>query len=128
MTFQETYVSDNILSLVNAQFQAQHSVWSRYCGIASFSPSFVFSTDLTPENDRSILTKITHPHNAFAPFYVLVIYAPVSSGQHGSQFFDQLFDLLHPPTLGTNLNHLVITGDFNYSYQRPHLSSQISLQ
>ncbi|EIE78298.1 hypothetical protein RO3G_03002 [Rhizopus delemar RA 99-880] len=128
MTFQETHVSDNILSLINTQFQAQHSLWSRHCGIVSFSPSFVFSTNLTPENDRTILTKVTHPHNAFAPFYVLVIYAPATSGQHRSQFFDQLFDLLHSPTLDINLDRLVITGDFNYSYQRPHLSSQTSLQ
>ncbi|KAG1517152.1 hypothetical protein G6F46_005989 [Rhizopus delemar] len=77
---------------------------------------------------RTILTKVTHPHNAFAPFYVLVIYAPATTGQHRSQFFDQLFDLLHSPTLDINLDRLVITGDFNYSYQRPHLSSQTSLQ
>ncbi|KAG1048106.1 hypothetical protein G6F43_009480 [Rhizopus delemar] len=80
------------------------SLWSRHCGIISFSPSFVFSTDLTPENDRAILTKITHPHNAFAPFYVLVIYAPATSDQHRSQFFDQLFDPLHSLTLDINLN------------------------
>ncbi|KAG1037102.1 hypothetical protein G6F43_012930 [Rhizopus delemar] len=126
--FQETHASDNILSLINTQFQAQHSLWSRHCGIVSFSPSFVFSTNLTPENERTMLTKATHPHNVFAPFYVLVIYAPATSGQHRSQFFDQLFDLLHSPTLDINLDRLVITGDFNYSYQRPHLSSQTSLQ
>ncbi|KAG0806282.1 hypothetical protein G6F17_011128 [Rhizopus arrhizus] len=62
------------------------------------------------------------------PFYVLVIYAPDTSGQHRSQFFDQLFDLLHSPTLDINFDRLVITGDFNYSYQRSHLSSQTSLQ
>ncbi|KAG1165294.1 hypothetical protein G6F36_013427 [Rhizopus arrhizus] len=80
------------------------TLWSRHCGIISFSPSFVFSTDLTPENDRAILTKITHPHNAFAPFYVLVIYTPVTSDQHRSQSFDQLFDPLHSLTLDINLN------------------------
>ncbi|KAG1139313.1 hypothetical protein G6F37_009854 [Rhizopus arrhizus] len=71
---------------------------------------------------------VTHPHNAFDPFYVLVIYAPATSGQHPSQFFDQLFDFLHPPTLDINLDRLVITGDFNYSYHHPHMSSQTSLQ
>ncbi|KAG0809084.1 hypothetical protein G6F20_009055 [Rhizopus arrhizus] len=109
MTFQETHVSDNILSLVNAQFQAQHSLWSRHCGIVSFSPSFVFSTNLTPENDRTLLTKVTHPHNAFVPFYVLVVYAPATSDQHRSQFFNQLFDVLHPPNLDINLNRLMIS-------------------
>ncbi|KAG1046594.1 hypothetical protein G6F43_010926 [Rhizopus delemar] len=128
MTFQETHVSDNILSLINAQLQAQHSLWSRHCGIVSLSPSFVFSTDLTPENDRIILTNVTYPHNTFAPFYVLVVYAPATSGQRRSQLFDQLFDLLHSPTLDINLDRLVITGDFNYSYKCPHLSSQTSLQ
>lgn len=128
MTFQETHVSDDMVSFVNTQFQAHHSLWTRHCDIVSFSSSFVFSSDLIPANDRAILTKVTHPCNAFAPFYVLGIYAPSTSGLQRRQFFDHVFDLIHTQSLNFNLDRLVIAGDFNYSYQRPHLSSQTSLQ
>ncbi|KAG0768208.1 hypothetical protein G6F62_013617 [Rhizopus arrhizus] len=86
MTFQETHVSDNILSLINTQFQAQHSLWSRHYGIVSFSPSFVFSTNLAPENDRTILTKVTHPHNAFAlsMFLLYMLQTPLVNTVHSS--------------------------------------------
>src|SRR6478609_1422661 len=57
MTFQETHVSDNTLSIIDTQFQARCSMWTRHCGIVSFSPSFIFSDNLAPEHDRVILTK-----------------------------------------------------------------------
>ncbi|KAG1058193.1 hypothetical protein G6F43_000017 [Rhizopus delemar] len=109
MTFQETHVS------------RIYSLWSKHNSRLN-TPYGLDIVILT------ILTNVTYTHNAFAPFYVLVIYAPATSGQHRSQFFDQIFDLLHSPTLNINLDRLFITGDFNYSYQRPHLSSQTSLQ
>ncbi|KAG1042538.1 hypothetical protein G6F43_011881 [Rhizopus delemar] len=83
---------------------------------------------MAPDNDRVILTKVTHPYNAFEPFFVLVLYAPANSGQQRQQFFDQVLNILHSPALGISLDRLFITGDFNYSYLRPHLSSQTSLQ
>ncbi|KAG0868322.1 hypothetical protein G6F15_012199 [Rhizopus arrhizus] len=128
MTFQETHVSDNTLSIIDTQFQARYSLWTRHCGIVSFSPSFIFSDNLVPENDRIILTKVKHPYNAFEPFWLLVLYAPATSGQQRQQFFDNVLELLHNQDLDINLDRLFITGDFNYSYLRPHLSSQTSLQ
>ena len=128
MTFQETHVSDNTLSIIDTQFQARYSLWTRHCGIVSFSPSFIFSDNLVPENDRIILTKVNHPYNAFEPFWLLVLYAPATSGQQRQQFFDNVLELLHNQDLDINLDRLFITGDFNYSYLRPHLSSQTSLQ
>jgi exonuclease III len=68
MTLQETHVSDNTLSIINTQFQARYSMWTRHCGIVSFSPSFILSDNLVPENDRIILTKVKHSYNAFASF------------------------------------------------------------
>ncbi|KAG0931705.1 hypothetical protein G6F32_011601 [Rhizopus arrhizus] len=128
MTFQETHVSDNTLSIINTQFQARYSMWTRHCGIVSFNPSFIFSDNLVPENDRIILTKVKHPYNAFEPFWLLVLYAPATSCQQRQQFFDHVLGLLHNKDLDINLDRLFITGGFNYSYLRPHLSSQTSLQ
>ncbi|KAG1144297.1 hypothetical protein G6F37_006375 [Rhizopus arrhizus] len=53
---------------------------------------------------------------------------PAASGQQRQQFFDHVLDLLHNQVLDINLDRLFITRDFNYSYSRPHLPSQISLQ
>lgn len=128
MTFQETHVSDTTLFTINTQFQAHCSLWTRHCGIVSSNPSFIISANMAPDNDRVILTKVTHPYNAFEPFFVLVLYAPANSGQQRQQFFDQVLNILHSPALGISLDRLFITGDFNYSYLRPHLSSQTSLQ
>ncbi|KAG0780713.1 hypothetical protein G6F57_013030 [Rhizopus arrhizus] len=58
MTFQETHVSDNTLSIINTQFQARYSLWTRHCGIVSFSPSFIFSDNLAPEHDRAFRTQV----------------------------------------------------------------------
>ena len=83
---------------------------------------------MIPEHDRMILTKDTHPSLAFAPFFILVLYAPASSGRQRQQFFDQVFELLHAQDLDINFGRLLITGGFNYSYARSYLSSQTSLQ
>ncbi|KAG1455886.1 hypothetical protein G6F46_011585 [Rhizopus delemar] len=128
MTFQETHVSDNTLSIINTQFQARYSLWIRRCGIVSFSPSFIFSDNLAPKNDRMIFTKVKHPYNAFVTFWLLVLYVPATSGRQRQQFFDQVLHLLHNQDLDINFDRLFITGDFNYSYLRPKLSSQTSIQ
>jgi hypothetical protein len=128
MTFQEIHVSDITLSIINTQFQARYSMWTRHCDIVSFNPSFIFSDNLVPENDRIILTKVKHPYNAFEPFWLLVLYAPATSGLQRQQFFDHVLGLLYNQDLDVNLDRLFITGDSNYSYLRPHLSSQTSLQ
>ncbi|KAG1037559.1 hypothetical protein G6F43_012832 [Rhizopus delemar] len=128
MTFQETHISDTTRSFINTQFQARRSIWTYHCGIVSFSPSFILSDNMILEHDRIILTKVTHPNHSFAPFFILVLYAPASSGRQRQQFFDQVFELLHAQDLDINFDRLLITGDFNYSYARSSLSSQTSLQ
>ncbi|KAG1522711.1 hypothetical protein G6F52_005627 [Rhizopus delemar] len=127
MTFQETHISDTTRSFINTQFQARYSM-TYHCGIVSFNPSFILSDNMMPEHDRMILTKVTHSSHAFAPFFILVLYAPASSGRQRQQFFDQVFELLHAQDLDINFDRLLITGDFNYSYARSSLSSQTSLQ
>ncbi|KAG1049317.1 hypothetical protein G6F43_008350 [Rhizopus delemar] len=128
MTLQETHIPDTTRSLTNTRFQARHSIWTYHCGIVSFNPSFILSDNMIPEHDRMILTKVTHPSHAFAPFFILVLYVPASSGRQRQQFFDQAFELLHTQDLDINFDLLLITGDFNYSYTRSSLSSQTSLQ
>ncbi|KAG1157862.1 hypothetical protein G6F37_006318 [Rhizopus arrhizus] len=119
---------NNMLSIINTQLQARYSLWTRHCDIVSFSPSFIFSDNLAPENDGIILIKVKRPYNVLAPFWLLVLHSPATSGQQRQQFFDHILDLLHNQDLDIILDRLFITGDFNYSYLQPHLSSQTSLQ
>ncbi|KAG0789707.1 hypothetical protein G6F16_008397 [Rhizopus arrhizus] len=83
---------------------------------------------MIPDNDRAILTRVEHPHGAFLPFYVLVLYAPASSGKLRQKFFGGIYDILHQSTIDVDLDRLFIMGDFNYSYQRRNLFSQTSMQ
>ena len=122
MTFQEIHVSDNTLSVINTQFQACYSLWTCHCGIVSFSSSFIFSDNLVCENDWIILTM---PLCLSDSSYSM---PPSASAQQRQQLFDHVLDLLHNQDLDINLDRLFITRDSNYSYLRPHLPSQISLQ
>jgi exonuclease III len=128
MTLQETHVSYDNLAIINTQFQAKSSIWTRDCGIISFNPAFVLSNNLNPiEDSRIILTKVTHPHHAYAPFWVLVLYAPASSNQPRKKFFTKVLHLLQNTSLDLDLDRILILGDFNYSYLRSNLFSQTSI-
>ncbi|KAG1392516.1 hypothetical protein G6F58_012493 [Rhizopus delemar] len=83
---------------------------------------------MIPDNDRAILTRVEHPHGAFLSFYVLVLYAPASSGKLRQKFFGGIYDILHQSTIDVDLDRLFIMGDFNYSYQRRNFFSQTSMQ
>ncbi|KAI8330151.1 hypothetical protein EDC96DRAFT_414657, partial [Choanephora cucurbitarum] len=126
LAFQETLASPSIIPVLNTQFQAHQSLWTSNCGIVSFSSSYQFSPDLLPDDDRVILTKVTNPHNLFPPFFILVVYAPASSGRERKTFFNHLLDSLNLPSLDVDSERLFIAGDFNYSYLRPNLFSSTS--
>ncbi|KAG0806624.1 hypothetical protein G6F20_010985 [Rhizopus arrhizus] len=128
MVFQETHVTDAHIQTINMQFQATQSLWTHHCGLLSFSPSFILSENLTPSNPRMVLSKVSHPQNFYAPFHVLVLYAPASSGKARREFFDSVLDTLTSPEYAIDHQQLIILGDFNYSYHRANLSSQTSLR
>ncbi|KAG1135015.1 hypothetical protein G6F38_013116 [Rhizopus arrhizus] len=96
-------------NFINVQFQVSQSLWTRHCGLLSFSSKYQLSDNLIPSNPRIILSKISHPQNFYAPFHVLVVYAPAS-------------------TANIDPHRIIILGDFNYSYHRLSLSTQTSLK
>ncbi|KAG0978525.1 hypothetical protein G6F29_009263 [Rhizopus arrhizus] len=128
MAFQETHASAENIPRLNMQFQPNHALWTSHCGLVSYSPSFMLSDNLLPDNDRVILSRVSHPHSSYDPFYVLVIYAPASSGRDRRLFFNNLLTTLEAHTHSFDINRLIIAGDFNYSYLRSNLSSATSLQ
>lgn len=69
MTFEETHTFDSNRSFLNTQLQAHQSLWAYYCGIVSFSSSFVLSDNLLPNHDRLILIQASHFCNVSAPFF-----------------------------------------------------------
>ncbi|OBZ80993.1 Transposon TX1 uncharacterized protein, partial [Choanephora cucurbitarum] len=126
LALQETHASPSKQPVLNTQFQAHQTLWTFNCGLVSFSPSFTLSDNLLPQIDRAILSRVHHPHNLFDPFYILVVYAPASSGRDRQQFFSLLLSQLRRPDLALNRDRLFIVGDFNYSYLRGALSSATS--
>ncbi|KAG0734885.1 hypothetical protein G6F62_011953 [Rhizopus arrhizus] len=128
MPFQETHVTDTHIQTINVQFQATQSLWAHHYGLLSFSPSFVLSENLTPSNPRMVLSKVSHLQNFYAPFHVLVLYAPASSGKARREFFDSVLHTLTSPDYAIDHQQLIILGDFNYSYHRANLSSHTSLR
>ena len=127
LTLQETHVSSEAHHLFNVQFQASQALWTPHCGVVSFSPMFHLSTDLLPDLDRVILTKISSPDNLYSPFYITVVYAPANSDRDRRKFFTDLATRLQSADLGLDLDRLLIMGDFKYSYQRSSLGTHTFL-
>ena len=127
MAFQETHTTTDHENFINVQFQASQSLWTRHCGLLSFSSKYQLSDNLIPSNPRIILSKISHPQNFYAPFHVLVVYAPASTGKDRREFFDSVLDALNSVS-DIDPHRIIILGDFNYSYHRRNLSTQTSLK
>ncbi|KAG1532531.1 hypothetical protein G6F51_013062 [Rhizopus arrhizus] len=127
MAFQETHTNTDHVNFINVQFQASQSLWTRHCGLLSFSSNYQLSDNLIPSNPRIILSKISHPQNFYTPFHVLVVYAPASTGKDRREFFDSVLDALNSVS-DIDPHRIIILGDFNYSYHRRNLSTQTSLK
>ncbi|KAG1136659.1 hypothetical protein G6F38_011882 [Rhizopus arrhizus] len=121
---QNTHTADHE-NFINVQFQASQSLWTRHYGLLSFSSKYQLSDSLIPSNPRIILSKISHPQHFYAPFHVLVVYAPASKDRR--EFFDSVLDALNSVS-NVDLHRIIILGDFNYSYHRLNLSTQTSLK
>ncbi|SAL97551.1 hypothetical protein [Absidia glauca] len=129
LSMQETHATaDNIPSL-EKQLHACQYIWTPHCGIASFSSDF----QLTPihpttfTSDRYILCKVTHPHHFYEPFYILNLYAPASSTILRREFFHAVYQMIEDQNHELDRDRMIISGDFNYSYQRTQsLSSNTS--
>ncbi|KAI9262904.1 hypothetical protein EDC94DRAFT_518564, partial [Helicostylum pulchrum] len=71
-------------------------------------------------SDRFLLYQIFHPHGFYERYYVLNLYAPADSNIRRREFFDSLcsmlFQLHASDTI--SLTRLIISGDFNYDYNR----------
>ncbi|CAO0792481.1 unnamed protein product [Mucor circinelloides] len=119
---QETHVSANTITSIELQLQAQQYLWTYYCGIASFSPEYILTkiaTNHLYDSERYILCKVHHPHNFYEPFYILNLYAPASSNNKPTrEFFHSIYALLSAISDTVDLDRLIISGDFNYDYER----------
>ncbi|KAI8364549.1 hypothetical protein BD560DRAFT_164118 [Blakeslea trispora] len=119
---QETHASTpEIIDSLNMRLQPCQSFWTEHVGIVSFSLDYRISLIDTSAHfnlPRFQLCKISHPHNFYAPFYVLNIYAPVSPHPVRREFYHNLALLLHTLRPQIPFENLIISGDFNYSYLR----------
>jgi exonuclease III len=120
--FQETRAStQGLMDSLNIRFQPNASYWSKHVRILSFSPSFQLTridTSNLFEDDRFQLCKIEHPQGFYEPFFILNIYARANSDQNRREFFDKLTNMLYGLDDQIAFDRLIISGDFNYSYQR----------
>ncbi|GAA5799979.1 hypothetical protein HPULCUR_005400 [Helicostylum pulchrum] len=71
-------------------------------------------------SDRFLLCQISHPHGFYAPYFILNVYAPATSNVQRREFFDSIcsmfYQLYASDTI--SLHRLIISGDFNYDYNR----------
>lgn len=127
-SFQETHATHENIPALESQLKPTFSIWTKHCGLISYSDNFQLTPLDTQQNDRVILGQVSHPNEHFYPFYILNIYAP-SHRQSRQPFFNSILDLLqqHTQQGSVDLDRLIITGDFNYSLARPHLPSHTSM-
>jgi hypothetical protein len=127
MAFQETHTTTDHVNFINVQFQASQSLWTRQCGLLSFSSNYQLSDNLILSNSCIILSKISHPQNFYASFHVLVVYATPSTGKNRGELFNSVLDALNSVS-NVDPHRIIILGDFNYSYHHLNLSTQTSLK
>lgn len=121
LSLQETHASESSIQSLNIQLQAKQTFWTEHCGIVSFSPTYVLTQVSTAHiftSDRFILCQVQHPHQFYAPFYLINIYAPSSSQSQRRSFFASILDMLTKLADSIDLNRLIVSGDFNYDYHR----------
>lgn len=127
--FQETHAHPRYVDSLNTLFQCHQTIWTPHCGLVSYSQDYVL-THITPEwlqpvspdfTDRILLSRVHHPHDFYAPFYILNIYAPAKTTANRRHFFDMITDLITTGHHIIDLDRLIIMGDFNYSYLRSQL-------
>ena len=87
MAFQETHTITDHVNFIDVQFQTSKPLWTRHCGLLSFSSNHQLSDNLIPSNPRIILSKISHSQNFYASFHVLVVYPPASTIKNRRFFF-----------------------------------------
>ena len=120
LCFQETRAkTQEMINGLNIRLQPIQSFWTPRVGIVSFSLDFhitIIDTSNHFSTDRIQLCKITHPNNFYDPFYVLNIYAPVAPAPRQRDFYAKLYQLLHEFRGQISFDHLIISGDFNYSH------------
>ena len=122
ISLQETHAKPPNITPIELQLQAQQYLWTYYCGIASFSSDYILTkiaTNHIYDSERYILCKVHHPHNFFEPFFILNLYAPASSANRPRQeFFQSIYTMLSTLSDTLDIERLIISGDFNYDYER----------
>ncbi|KAI8136650.1 Endonuclease/exonuclease/phosphatase [Fennellomyces sp. T-0311] len=119
ITMQETHASpnNNTETILHQQFMAHQSFWTPHCGIVSLSSDLHITQLNLFHTDRVICVCVEHLQNDLPPFFILTIYAPSHSPTQRRHFYEQLLQSALFDPQQHYLDRLVITGDFNYSYQ-----------
>ncbi|GAA5802008.1 hypothetical protein HPULCUR_007468 [Helicostylum pulchrum] len=123
LSLQETNTSDSTIPSVNMQLQSLQNFWTKYCGIISFSSNHILTlldTDNIYVSDRFLLCQISHLHGFYAPYFILNVYAPAISNVQRREFLDSICSMLYQlyASDAISLGRLIISGDFNYDYNR----------
>ncbi|ORE03774.1 hypothetical protein BCV72DRAFT_179952, partial [Rhizopus microsporus var. microsporus] len=74
VALQEVDNSDNPSShfdLLHQQFVCHQSLWTQYCGLVCFDPSFSITRIPMPEDARCLLAQVTHINDFIKPFFIL---------------------------------------------------------
>lgn len=124
LCLQETHASPLTIPNLNMQLQAQQTFWTYHCGIVFFSTEYI-TTDHIFQSDRIILCKVQRPNDFYAPFYILNIYAPADSDSNRKTFLQQLYNMLIQMSDTLSMDHLIISGDWNYDYDRDTQNGRI---
>ncbi|KAI9325950.1 hypothetical protein BD770DRAFT_297381, partial [Pilaira anomala] len=125
LCLQETHAnSQTKIDTLNVQFQpSREAFWTEHLGIMSFSLDYqitLIDTQHLYASTRYQICKVQHPHNFYAPFFILNLYAPVSPAPARREFFQQLTHIIDQlqQQSAINMEKLIICGDFNYSHLR----------
>lgn len=114
LALQETHAATtDIQDMFHTQFQASSNLWSKYCGLVSFSSELIFSNSFTSPCERLISTTVSRTSNLFDPITVTVVYFPAS--RTARFLFLSNIPQLYSSIFFTSPSRTVFLGDFNYN-------------
>lgn len=119
LTLQETHThSLEKQQLLTMQFQSKAHIITDSCAILSFNSQIMLETKFISEDGRFIYAAVSHQHNKFPSFNLLNIYCPASYAEK-RDFNRKIEEFMnHTGVFNNPDNNILITGDFNYSYNK----------
>ncbi|KAL7320714.1 hypothetical protein PS15m_000577 [Mucor circinelloides] len=117
LALQQTHASSTtIQDQFHLQFRAKSSIWSKHCGLVSFSSEISFSNSIVSICVRIISTTISHASHAFKPFSTTVVYFPAFHSDRIRFLSTILTDFVSVFSSSPPSRSIILLGDFNYTY------------